>query len=64
MITSTQMSISSAVTNQWPLHWLDAKGNGVEGIGALKSFLQAKFHTKDLGVLKYFLEIKVTMLLE
>ncbi|XP_022883675.1 uncharacterized protein LOC111400496 [Olea europaea var. sylvestris] len=30
------------------------------GISSLKSFLHAQFHTKDLGVLKYFLGIEVT----
>ncbi|XP_019157606.1 PREDICTED: uncharacterized protein LOC109154224 [Ipomoea nil] len=34
-------------------------GNDVVGIEALKSFLKEKFHTKDLGVLKYFLGIEV-----
>ncbi|CAI8592097.1 unnamed protein product [Vicia faba] len=31
-----------------------------KGINKLKAFLQTKFQTKDLGVLKYFLGIEVT----
>ncbi|XP_019166979.1 PREDICTED: uncharacterized protein LOC109162750 [Ipomoea nil] len=34
-------------------------GGDATGIDALKSFLKKKFHTKDLGVLKYFLGIEV-----
>ncbi|XP_019179162.1 PREDICTED: uncharacterized protein LOC109174378 [Ipomoea nil] len=34
-------------------------GDDATGIDALKSFLKEKFHTKDLGVLKYFLGIEV-----
>lgn len=34
-------------------------GSDAGGIEALKSFLKEKFHTKDLGVLKYFLGIEV-----
>ena len=29
------------------------------GISSLKSFLHSQFHTKDLGMLKYFLGVKV-----
>ncbi|XP_019194725.1 PREDICTED: uncharacterized protein LOC109188474 [Ipomoea nil] len=35
------------------------RGDDVRGVDALKSFLKVKFHTKDLGVLKYFLGIEV-----
>ena len=30
-----------------------------KGMSSLKSFLQSKFHTKDLGMLRYFLGIEV-----
>ena len=30
-----------------------------KGILSLKSFLHSQFHTKDLGMLKYFLGVKV-----
>ena len=30
-----------------------------KGIISLKSFLHNQFHTKDLGMLKYFLSVKV-----
>ena len=30
-----------------------------KGISSLKSLLQSKFHTKDLGTLRYFLGIEV-----
>ena len=30
-----------------------------KGISSLKSFLQSQFHTKDLGMLRYFLSIEV-----
>ena len=30
-----------------------------KGISSLKSFLQRQFHTKDLGMLRYFLGIEV-----
>ncbi|KAK2966731.1 hypothetical protein RJ640_024398 [Escallonia rubra] len=36
------------------------KGDDCTGITSLKKFLQTKFHTKDLGPLKYFLGIEVT----
>ena len=29
------------------------------GISSLKSFLHDQFHTKDLGMLKYFLDVEV-----
>jgi len=35
-------------------------GSDSKGISALKSFLQANFQTKDLGMLRYFLGIEVT----
>ncbi|GJS06006.1 ribonuclease H-like domain-containing protein [Tanacetum coccineum] len=34
-------------------------GNNIEEISKFKSFLASKFHTKDLGSLKYFLGIEV-----
>ena len=34
--------------------------NDMAGISSLKSFLHGQFHTKDLGMLKYFLGIEVT----
>ena len=34
-------------------------GNDMTGISLLKSFLHGQFHTKDLGMLKYFLGIEV-----
>ena len=34
-------------------------GSDSKGILSLKSFLQSQFHTKDLGMLKYFLSIEV-----
>ena len=33
--------------------------NEMAGISSLKSFLHSQFHTKDLGMLKYFLGVKV-----
>ena len=30
-----------------------------KGISSLKSFLHCQFHTKDLGMLRYFLSIEV-----
>ena len=30
-----------------------------KGISSLKSFLQSQFHTKDVGMLRYFLGIEV-----
>ena len=35
-------------------------GNDTTGISSLKSFLHTQFHTKDLGMLKYFLGVEVT----
>src|SRR5262249_13853466 len=35
-------------------------GSDYAGISSLKSFLHTKFHTKDLGQLKYFLGVKVS----
>ena len=34
-------------------------GDDMAGISLLKSFLLGKFHTKDLGMLKYFLGVEV-----
>ena len=34
-------------------------GSDSRGILSLKSFLHSKFHTKDLGMLKYFLGVEV-----
>ena len=34
-------------------------GGDSKGISSLKSFLQSQFHAKDLGMLRYFLGIKV-----
>ena len=34
-------------------------GNDMAGISSLKSFLHSQFHTKDLGMLKYFLGVEV-----
>ena len=34
-------------------------GNDMAGISSLKSFLYGQFHTKDLGMLKYFLGVEV-----
>ena len=34
-------------------------GSDMEDISSLKSFLHGKFHTKDLGMLKYFLGVEV-----
>ncbi|XP_062100044.1 uncharacterized mitochondrial protein AtMg00810-like [Humulus lupulus] len=34
--------------------------NDTRGISSLKSFLHTQFHTKDLGVLNYFLGVEVT----
>ena len=34
-------------------------GNDMVGISSLKSFLHCQFHTKDLGMLKYFLVLKL-----
>ena len=33
--------------------------NGMADISSLKSFLHDQFHTKDLGMLKYFLGVEV-----
>ena len=33
--------------------------NDMVGISSLKSFLHGKFHTKDSGMLKYFLGVEV-----
>ena len=35
-------------------------GSDIIGISSLKSFLHTQFHTKDLGMLKYFLGVEVT----
>ena len=34
-------------------------GNDMAGISSLESFLHGQLHTKDLGMLKYFLGVKV-----
>ncbi|KAL5772611.1 hypothetical protein ACOSP7_012218 [Xanthoceras sorbifolium] len=34
-------------------------GSDATGISSLKSFLHTQFHTKDLGMLKYFLGVEV-----
>ena len=34
-------------------------GSDSKGISSFKSFLQSQFHTKDLGMLRYFLGIEV-----
>ena len=34
-------------------------GDDMTGISSLKSFLHGQFHTKDLGMLKYFLGVEV-----
>ena len=34
-------------------------GSDSKGISSLKSFLQSQFHTKDLGMLRYFLGIEL-----
>ena len=34
-------------------------GNDMASISSLKSFLHGQFHTKDLGMLKYFLGVEV-----
>ena len=34
-------------------------GSDSKGISSLKSFFQSQFHTKDLGMLRYFLGIEV-----
>ena len=33
--------------------------NDMTGMSSLKSFLHGQFHTKDLGMLKYFLGVEV-----
>ena len=33
-------------------------GDDMVGISSLKSFLHSQFHTKDLGMLKYFLSVE------
>ena len=33
--------------------------NDMESISSLKAFLHGQFHTKDLGLLKYFLSVEV-----
>ena len=35
-------------------------GSDTLGISSLKSFLHTQFHTKDLGLLRYFLGVEVT----
>ena len=34
-------------------------GSDFTGMSSLKSFLHGQFHTKDLGMLKYFLGVEV-----
>ena len=34
-------------------------GSDSKGISSRKSFIQSQFHTKDLGMLRYFLDIEV-----
>ena len=34
-------------------------GSDSKGISSLKSFIHSQFHTKDLGMLRYFLNIEV-----
>ena len=34
-------------------------GSDSKGIFSLKFFLHSQFHTKDLGMLKYFLGVKI-----
>ena len=34
-------------------------GSNFKGISSLKSFLQSQFHTKDLGMLRYFISIQI-----
>ena len=34
-------------------------GSDSKGISSLKSFLQSQFHTKNLGMLRYFLALKL-----
>ena len=34
-------------------------GSDSKGISSLKSFLQSQFHTKDIGMVRYFLGIEV-----
>ena len=34
-------------------------GSDSKGILSLKSFLHSQFHIKDLGMLKYFLDVEV-----
>ena len=38
---------------------LSSLGVTPQGILSLKSFLHGQFHTKDLGMLKYFLGVEV-----
>ena len=38
-------------------------GNDMVAISSLKSFLHVQFHTKDLGMLKYFLGVEVFFLI-